>query len=80
MAAPVGAVVTITYDSGEPPRTGDYLRAARRVYRVLWVSTVAKGPNTGTRHRLRCLVEAEIPEGARVLPLVWYPRERSRRG
>lgn len=79
MPAPIGAIVSITYDAptGTAPRDGDYLRTqAGRLYRVLVArSMTSKYPN---RYRLELLVIDEIPSNAdpsaMIYPLVFYKR------
>lgn len=85
MPATIGAIVSITYDTDETISPGDWLRTGTgRGYCIVAVRTVAKGPNAGRRHHLRAIVHEEVPHGAppnaRVHPLYWYKRERSRPG
>jgi hypothetical protein len=83
MAAPVGAIVSITYDSEHPLEVGDWLRTpTNRGYQVVAVRVAQRGERAGVRHYLRAVVAEAVPHGAppnaRVHPLFWYPRKRSR--
>ncbi len=78
MSAPVGAVVQIFYD-GRPLAPGDALRTPTgRTYEVVSVRVQERGRHVGRQH-LACLVAAEPPLDAKVLPLRWYRRRRRRR-
>lgn len=81
--AAVGAVVTIApYDWGrrkEPaPREGDFLRSTGGTVYAIVEAVETRRPG---RWRLRCVKlgrDAELPDGARVARLSWYPRKRKR--
>lgn len=80
MPAPVGAVVTITYDAGEgAPQANDFLQTkSGRLYCVLAARKMAsKHPN---RYRLTLLVVDAIPRdvspSASLWPLQFYARNK----
>ncbi len=79
MKAPIGAEVGIHYD-GRVVYVGDALvTPTGRTYLVISVRYQAKGAHRGRQH-LRCLVaEYPPPQGAWVLPLIWYKRGGRRR-
>ncbi len=76
---PPGSVVQITYD-GDTLNEGDALRTpSGRMYGVLAVRVQTRGKHVG-RQYLRVLVLEEEPgAGTRILPLVWYSRDRADR-
>lgn len=73
MKAPVGSVVSITYDGFIVE--GDVLRTTTgRMYWVIECRVQMRGKHRG-RHHLKCLVVDEVPEDVKeVRPLYWYPR------
>lgn len=89
--APVGATVTLApYDWGQsrhrnepPPDDGDYLLAEGSTgygsaYLIVAARLMARSAVPG-RYSLRCVKlggQNEIPEGARVLIIRWYRRDR----
>ncbi len=80
--APLGRAVGLTLDTSARIRQGDYLRSetTRRTYLVDQVRTVTRGPNAGSRQRIRAVVVSEDhPEpGDKVFPFTWYRRARRR--
>jgi len=95
MAAPVGAVVTLTYDlvhnpEWPDPDDGDWLVSYSErteqwttAYLIVGARQVKSDINP-RRFSLRCrkvgpALEAGIGEGERVFPIVWYRRDRRRR-
>ncbi len=90
-AAPVGAVVTLApYDWGisrhrnePPPSEGDYLLTEGKTgygtaYLIREARLMTRSAVPG-RYALRCVKlggPSVIPEGARVLIIRWYPRNR----
>jgi hypothetical protein len=89
--APIGAAVTLApYDWGvsrhrleRPPADGDYLLAEGSTgygsaYLITEARLMARSAVPG-RYSLRCVKlagQADIPEGARVLIIRWYRRDR----
>ncbi len=74
-AAPVGAVVGLSYDSDEEVAPGDYLVTGRgRCYRVLAART--QGTHNPTRWKISAMVDSSAPASARKHPLVFYRRNR----
>ena len=74
-AAPQGAEVKIYYD-GPSLAPGDALcTRTGRVYGIVHVRVQERGKHAGRQH-LRCVVLelADVLEGTRVFPLVWYKR------
>ena len=93
--APVGATVTLTYDlvhnlDWPDPDEGDWLvsysertETWNTAYFILSARQVRSAVHP-RRFALRCLKlgpagKAEIREGDRVFPIVWYRRDRRRR-
>lgn len=75
-AAPIGAVVGIFYDARVDVAPGDAIvTSTGRCYVVVHARRQERGLHVGRWH-LRCLIQPEPPEGARVYSLRWYRRGR----
>jgi hypothetical protein len=75
--APVGALVSIYYDSPRPVEPGDALQTpSGRVYVIAEIRVQARGKHKGRKH-MKCVV-ADTTEGisGQVHPIYWYPRGR----
>jgi len=83
VTVPVGREVSLTWDYTDPIEPGDYLQIVKtgRTYLVTDAKPVTRGPNAGTRWRLRAVVvPPDHPEpDDRVIPSAWWPRGRRRR-
>lgn len=76
MAAPIGALVSIYYDSPRDVAQGDAIvTPTGRTYVVMSVRRQVRGKHTGRWH-LKCLIAEAPPEGARTYPIYWYKRGR----
>lgn len=74
-AAPIGAVVRLYVDADEEIARDDFLRTpSGRVYLVLGGRVQQRGKHRGRNH-LTCRVVESVPDGARVIPFSWYPRD-----
>lgn len=78
MKAAVGRIVPLTYDSPREIRPGEYLQTTTgRSYLLMDVRQQAKGKHTGRWHIKAMVVDrSEIPPGAVIHPIYWYPRKR----
>lgn len=72
---PIGAVVRLYFDSIDPVGREDFIRTPTgRTYKVLGGRVQQRGKHRGRQH-LECLViDDDVPAGATVHHLVWYPR------
>lgn len=75
--AKVGDEVGIYFD-GRPVFEGQALRTPTgRTYLIVRRRVQQRGKHRGRQH-LRCVIVDETPDGAVIVPLVWYPRSRKR--
>lgn len=78
---PIGSNVGLYYDSPVMVSVGDYLQTPTgRTYVVSRARLQERGIHAGRRQHLRAFVVAreDVPEGATVRPIIWYPRRRRR--
>lgn len=70
----------ITYDAlgGDEPRAGDVLRTKRGCTWLVEASRQVRSRVSASRWALQVRPVVELPTGARVLSLVWYPRGQAR--
>lgn len=74
MAAPIGAIVKIYYDSHVPVGPGDAIQTPTgRTYVVMDRRIQKRGKHAGRQH-LVCVVAKEPSPGMRILPIYWYKR------
>jgi hypothetical protein len=76
MKAPIGAMVSIYYDSPREIELGDVLRTpSGRCYLIMALRVQTRGLHRGRKH-IRAIVIEEAPIGSIVHPLFWYPRNK----
>jgi hypothetical protein len=76
MKAPLGALVSIYYDSPREIKIGEVLRTPTdRFYIIAELRRQKKGKYEGRWH-IKAIVSDKAPEGAKVHPIYWYPRKK----
>lgn len=77
MRAPLGALVSIYYDSPRRVAPGDALvTPGGRTYLIAEVRIQARGKHVGRQH-LKCIVgDGSEKVAGETYPIYWYPRRR----
>ncbi len=79
MKAPLGAVVSLYYDSPREVIAGNVLRTpGGRMYLLCEVRRQTRGKHVG-RWYFKAVVIDQLPAGATVHPIYWYRRGRRSR-
>ncbi len=79
MKAPIGALVSLYYDSPREIHEGDILvTTTKRMYLIFELRRQTKGLHVGRWHiRAFVVEERQLPDGPRVFhPIYWYRRRR----
>ncbi len=76
MKAPLGALVSLYYDSPREVVAGDALRTpSGRLYLLVDVRRQTRGKHIGRWH-LKAVVSDRVPDGTRVHPIYWFRRTK----
>lgn len=82
--APAGAIVRLSpydwQDPGPPPDAGDYVVSSGGSAYAIVEARLTRRPGRMVLTCLKLAGPSEIPAGARVVDLFWYPRRRRDRG